>query len=231
MFVKFISAFSLVFVATVPGLAQEFYGKRCFATDSRVCIFRNSSGNFGLDLSNAYSQQQLLAEIALKYAQIGNFKESSQIVETLLIESLRSSTVSEIKSLSKQDGLPPLLLKEVSRSKVKRLSDAFQAILDKSNHDKNNQLVRLAIEMTELGLFEDADEVLLAIERDEPYQALVLVHMANVYIQTGQVDIAQKKLSKAMNVVLSLECNVHPCSNAQEDRILNKILLFKKETF
>ncbi len=70
--------------------------RRCFATSPSVCIFESELFFFGLDQNESYKKAQLLAEIALKYAEAGQFERALQLAQTLEVDSLKASALVEI---------------------------------------------------------------------------------------------------------------------------------------
>jgi hypothetical protein len=195
-------------ILLTPALAKAA-GERCFLTRPEVCIFNADLYNFGLDLSNEYSLQQLLAEIALKYAQSGNMQKARHIAESLTLVESRNQALAAIEKM------PPantnLGIKKITEAQKQQLFD--NAKLAKEEDSK----VRVAVEMAEFGLFEESENLRQMIT-NKAFQSLVLIEIADIYISINQKDIAQEKLAQSVELAMSLECNVHPCEEDNEYR-------------
>ena len=196
-------------ILLTPALAKAS-GDRCFITKPEVCIFNGNSFNFGLDLSNEYSWQQLLAEIALKYAQAGNMQKARHIAEALTLVESRNQALAAIEKMP-QPANTNLEIKKITEAQKQQLFD--RAKLAKDEQTK----VIVAVEMAELGLFEESENIRQIIT-DKVFQSLVLIEIADIYISINQKDIAQEKLAQSVELAMSLECNVYPCEGDKEYR-------------
>jgi hypothetical protein len=193
-------------ILLTPALAKAS-GDRCFITRPKVCIFNGNSYNFGLDLSNEYSLQQLLAEIALKYAQAGNMQKARHIAESLTLVESKNQALAAIEKM-------PLANTNLE---IKKITEAQkQQLFDRAKLAKDDQTkVIVAVEMAELGLFEESENIRQMITY-KVFQSLVLIQIADIYISLNQKDIAQEKLAQSVELAMSLECNVHPCDEDDE---------------
>ena len=194
-------------ILLTPALAKAS-GDRCFITRPKVCIFNGNSFNFGLDLSNEYSLQQLLAEIALKYAQAGNMQKARHIAESLTLVDARNQALAAIEKMP-QSANTNLEIKKITEAQKQQLFN--KAKLAKEEETK----VRVAVEMAEFGLFEESENIRQMIT-DKAFQSLVLIQIADIYISINQKDIAQEKLAQSVELAMSLECNVSPCDEDDE---------------
>ena len=196
-------------ILLTPALAKAS-GDRCFITRPKVCIFNGNSFNFGLDLSNEYSLQQLLAEIALKYAQAGNMQKARHIAESLTFVESRNQALAAIEKMP-QSANTNLEIKKITEAQKQQLFD--NAKLAKDDETK----VRVAVEMAEFGLFKESENIRQMIT-NKAFQSLVLIEIADIYISINQKDIAQEKLAQSVELAMSLECNVSPCDEDKEYR-------------
>ena len=131
-----------------PALAKAS-GDRCFITRPKVCIFNGNSYNFGLDLSNDYSLQQLLAEIALKYAQSGNMQKERHIAESLTLVESKNQALAALEKMP-QPAKNNLENKKITEAQKQQLFDSAKLAKDEETK------VRVAVEMAEFGLFKDS---------------------------------------------------------------------------
>lgn len=53
---------------------------------------------------------------------------------------------------------------------------------------------------------------------NKAFQSLLLIEFADIYISINQKDIAQQKRAQAVELAMSLECNVSPCDEDNEYR-------------
>lgn len=189
---------------------------RCFITLSRICIFNSYWANFGLDLSNEYSLQELLAEIAFKYAQAGNIQQARHIAEALTIENSRNAALSALDDFSPTNEIS-FEIQPITQAEKQQLLDVAKSATDEETK------VRVAVELAEVGLFEEAEAIRKTLE-NKAFQSLVLIHFADIDISRGNQEMAQEKLAAAVELAMSLECNVSPCS-AEDDnsRILERL--------
>ena len=197
-------------ILLTPALAKAS-GDRCFITSPDVCIFNGPSPNFGLDLSNDYSLQQLLAEIALKYAQSGNMQKARHIAESLTLLKLRNQALAALEKMQQPAN---------TNGEIKKITEAQkQQLFDNAKLAKDEDTkVRVAVEMAEFGLFEESENIRQMIT-DKAFQSLVLIQIADIYISINQKDIAQEKLAQSVELAMSLECNVGPaCAEDEEYR-------------
>jgi hypothetical protein len=196
-------------ILLTPDLAKAS-GERCFITSPEVCIFNGDLLNFGLDLSNDYSLQQLLAEIALKYAQSGNMQKSRQIAESLTLVESRNQALAAIEKMPQPAN---------TNSEIKKITEAQkQQLFDNVKLAKDDDTkVRVAVEMAESGLFKESENLRQMIT-NKAFQSLVLIQIADIYISINRKDIAQQKLAQSVELAMSLECNVHPCEEDNEYR-------------
>ena len=199
-------------ILLTPALAKAS-GDRCFITSPDVCIFNGPLLNFGLDLNNDYSLQELLAEIALKYAQSGNMQKARHIAESLTIVKLRNQALAALEKMP-QPANTNGEIKKITEAQKQQLFDNFDnAKLAKDEDTK----VRVAVEMAEFGLFEESENIRQMIT-DKAFQSLVLIQIADIYISINQKDIAQEKLAQSVELAMSLECNVSPCEEDNDYR-------------
>lgn len=56
---------------------------RCLVTSPNVCIQSQDSPSFGLDTSATYRQSQLLAEIAVEYAALGQYAKATKLIQSI----------------------------------------------------------------------------------------------------------------------------------------------------
>jgi|GEM_PF-4124288 len=203
-------------ILLTPALVKAS-GDRCFITSPDVCIFNGRLLNFGLDLSNEYSLQQLLAEIALKYAQSGNMQKARHIAESLTLVESRNQALAAIEKMP-QPANTNLEIKKITEAQKLQLFD--NAKLAKDEDTK----VRVAVEMAEFGLFEESENMRQMIT-NKAFQSLVLIEIADIYISLNQKDIAQEKLAQSVELAMSLECNVSPCDedNEYKGRTLERV--------
>ena len=196
-------------ILLTPALAKAS-GERCFITSPDVCIFNGNLLFFGLDLSNEYSLQQLLAEIALKYAQSGNMQKARHIAESLTIVGSRNQALAAIEKMPQPAN---------TNWEIKKITEAQkQQIFDNAKLAKDDDTkVRVAVEMAEFGLFEESENIRQMIT-NKAFQSLVLIQIADIYISINQKDIAQDKLAQSVELAMSLECNVLPCDEDNEYR-------------
>jgi hypothetical protein len=206
--------YSFVILLT-PSLVKASDEQRCFVTNRDACIFNGLIGNFGLDLSNEYSLQQLLAEIAVKYAQAGNIKQAQHIAEALTHKPSKNAALSALQDLSQQNQ---------STFQIKKITEAQkQQILEAGKSAKDDEAkVRVSVEMAECGLFEESENLRKTIS-NEVFQSLILIQLADIYISIDKKDIAQEKLAQAVELAMSLKCNVYPCSDDYNGRILERV--------
>lgn len=124
-------------ILLTPALAKAS-GERCFMTSPKVCIFNGDLLNFGLDLSNNYSLQQLLAEIAVKYAQSGNMQKARHIAESLSIVGSRNEALAALEKLPQLDK---------NNFEIKKITEAQkQQLLDRAKLAKDDETkVRVAV--------------------------------------------------------------------------------------
>jgi len=195
-------------ILLTPALAKAS-GDRCFITSPDVCIFNGPSPNFGLDLSNDYSLQQLLAEIALKYAQSGNMQKARHIAESLTLVKFRNQALAALEKMPQPAN---------TNGEIKKITEAQkQQLFDNAKLAKDEDTkVRVAVEMAELGLFEESENIRQIIT-NKAFQSLVLIQIADIY-SINQKDIAQKKLAQSVELAMSLECNVLLCDEDNEYR-------------
>jgi len=200
-----------------PALAKAS-GDRCFITRPKVCIFNGNSYNFGLDLSNDYSLQQLLAEIALKYAQSGNMQKARHIAESLTLVESKNQALAALEKMPQP--AKNNLKKKITEAQKQQLFDSAKLAKDEETK------VRVAVEMAEFGLFKDSENIRQMIT-NKAFQALLLIQIADIYISLNQKDIAQEKLAQSVELAMSLECNVHPCDedNEYKGRTLERVYL------
>lgn len=196
-------------ILLTPALAKAS-GVRCFITSPEVCIFNGYLLNFGLNLSNEYSLQQLLAEIAIKYAQSGNMQKARHIAESLTLVTSRNQALAALEKMP-QPANTNLEIKKITQAQKQQLFD--NAKLAKDDDTK----VRVAVEMAEFGLFEESEKIRQVIT-NKAFQSLVLIQIADIYISINQKDMAQKKLAQSVELAMSLECNVAPCYEDNEYR-------------
>lgn len=203
-------------ILLTPALAKAS-GDRCFITSPDVCIFNGGLLNFGLDLSNEYSLQQLLAEIALKYAQSGNMQKARHIAESLTIVESRNQALAALEKRP-QPANTNWEIKKITEAQKQQLFD--NAKLAKDEETK----VRVAVEMAEFGLFKESENIRQMIT-NKAFQSLVLIEIADIYISINQKDIAQEKLAQSVELAMSLECNVSPCDedNEYKGRTLERV--------
>ena len=196
-------------ILLTPALAKAS-GERCFITSPDVCIFNGNLLFFGLDLSKEYSLQQLLAEIALKYAQSGNMQKARHIAESLTIVGSRNQALAAIEKMPQPAN---------TNWEIKKITEAQkQQIFDNAKLAKDDDTkVRVAVEMAEFGLFEESENIRQMIT-NKAFQSLVLIQIADIYISINQKDIAQDKLAQSVELAMSLECNVLPCDEDNEYR-------------
>jgi len=203
-------------ILLTPALAKAS-GDRCFITKPDVCIFNSNSYNFGLDLSNDYSLQQLLAEIALKYAQSGNMQKARHIAESLTLVTSKNQALAALEKMPQPAN---------TNGENKKITEAQkQQLFDSAKLAKDEQTkVRVAVEMAEFGLFKDSENIRQMIT-NKAFQSLVLIEIADIYISINQKDIAQEKLAQSVELAMSLECNVHPCDedNDYTGRTLERV--------
>jgi len=95
-------------------------------------------------LSNEYSWQQLLAEIALKYAQSGNMQKARHIAESLTLVESRNQALAAIEKML-QPANTNLKIKKITEAQKQQLFD--NAKLAKDDDTK----VRVAVKMAEFG--------------------------------------------------------------------------------
>jgi hypothetical protein len=195
-------------ILLTPALAKAS-GDRCFITSPDVCIFNGPSPNFGLDLSNDYSLQQLLAEIALKYAQSGNMQKARHIAESLTLVKFRNQALAALEKMPQPAN---------TNGEIKKITEAQkQQLFDNAKLAKDDETkVRVAVEMAEFGLFEESENIRQMIT-DKAFQSLVLIQIADIYISINQKDIAQEKLAQSVELAMSLECNVGPACDEDEE--------------
>jgi hypothetical protein len=203
-------------ILLTPALAKAS-GERCFITSPDVCIFNARLLNFGLDLSNEYSLQQLLAEIALKYAQSGNMQKARHIAESLTLVESRNQALAALEKMP-QPANTNWEIKKITEAQKQQLFD--NAKLAKDEETK----VRVAVEIAEFGLFEESENIRQMIT-NKAFQSLVLMEIAEIYISINQKDIAQEKLAQSVELAMSLECNVSPCDedNEYKGRTLERV--------
>lgn len=211
--------FCLIFLLN-PTAAKSFEApeKRCFITKPNACIFRSTLGNFGLDLSNEYSMQELLAEIAVKYAQTGDMKKAKLIAEALTLETSKADALSSIDKLPQQPKRTFVIRKISNQQKQQLLEEAKSFLNAAPAFRKEEYKVRVALIISEFGLFKEADS-LIETMKDKVFRAVTLIGIADLYISLNQMDLAQLKLAQAMELALSLECNVSPCSGNSSERL------------
>jgi hypothetical protein len=193
--------------------------KICFITNPNICVFNKSlysgESGYGLDLSNEYSQQQLLAEIAVKYAQMGNIKEARHIAEALTLESEKKQALSSIESLSKRDKRTFAIIKITELQKRQVLD--FAEILKTDNPKLvfvDEAKLRVAVTLAKFGLFEEGEQFAKTINiREQVFYIVALIGIADIYIELNKIELAQEKLAQAVKLTMSLECNVSPCSS------------------
>ncbi len=185
-------------ILLTPALAKAS-GERCFITSPDVCIFNGNLLGFGLDLSNEYSLQQLLAEISVKYAKTGNMQKARHIAESLTIVRLRNQALAAIEKMPQPAN---------TNWEIKKITEAQkQQIFDNAKLAKDEETkVRVAVEMAEFGLFEESENIRQMIT-NKGFQSLVLIQIADIYISINQKDIAQEKLAQSVELAMSLECN------------------------
>ena len=197
-------------ILLTPALAKAS-GDRCFITSPDVCIFNGPFlFNFGLDLDNDYSLQQLLAEIALKYAQSGNMQKARHIAESLTLVKLRNQALAALEKMPQPAN---------TNGEIKKITEAQkQQLFDNAKLAKDEDTkVRVAVEMAEFGLFEESENIRQMIT-DKAFQSLVLIQIADIYISINQKDIAQEKLAQSVELAMSLECNVLHCEEDNDYR-------------
>ena len=203
-------------ILLTPALAKAS-GDRCFITSPEVCIFNAPLANFGLDLNNDYSLQELLAEIALKYAQSGNMQKARHIAESLTIVKLRNQALAALEKMPQPAN---------TNGEIKKITEAQkQQLFDNAKLAKDEDTkVRVAVEMAEFGLFEESENIRQRIT-NKAFQSLVLIQIADIYISINQKDIAQEKLAQSFELAMSLECNVSPCDedNDYTGRTLERV--------
>jgi predicted negative regulator of RcsB-dependent stress response len=155
--------------------------------------------------------QELLAEIAVKYAQTGDLKKAKLIAEALTIETSKKDALFSIDKLPQQ-AKKSFAIKKITDKQKQQLLDKAKSILDSAPaFQKEEYKVRIALIMSEFGLFKEAEN-LIGEMKEKVFQAVTLIGIADIYISLNKMDIAQLKLAKAMELALSLECNVSPCS-------------------
>lgn len=168
-------------------------------------------------MSNEYSLQQLLAEIALKYAQSGNMQKARHIAESLTLVESRNQALAALEKMP-QPANTNWEIKKITEAQKQQLFD--NAKLAKDEETK----VRVAVEIAEFGLFEESENIRQMIT-NKAFQSLVLMEIAEIYISINQKDIAQEKLAQSVELAMSLECNVSPCDedNEYKGRTLERV--------
>ena len=159
-------------------------------------------------MSNEYSWQQLLAEIALKYAQSGNMQKARHIAESLTLVKFRNQALAALEKMPQPAN---------TNGEIKKITEAQkQQLFDNAKLAKDEDTkVRVAVEMAELGLFEESENIRQIIT-NKAFQSLVLIQIADIY-SINQKDIAQKKLAQSVELAMSLECNVGPACDEDEE--------------
>ncbi len=171
--------------STVP-VNRDQNSRRCFTTDSDVCIFGSRFGVFGLDLNITYRKVQLLAEIAAKYSEIGQYNRATQIAETLVDSSSKALALVEISNNFIAAG-------DVNRAE-QLLSQALLVLSAVHYSQKAVALPEMAISFARHGQVDKAEEMLsLALQstqtiKDDRARNFNLVEIALKMAEAGQYD-------------------------------------------
>jgi tetratricopeptide (TPR) repeat protein len=182
--------------STVPVNRSQNH-RKCFVTDSDVCIFGSRFEVFGLDLNITYRKVQLLAEIAAKYSEIGQYNRATQITETLVDSSSKALALVEISNNSIKAG-------DVNRAE-QLLSQALLIISAVHYSQKAEALPEMAISFARHGQGDKAEEMLsLALQptqaiKDDPAKNFNLFQIALKMAEAGQYDQAIQVIQLIQN--------------------------------
>ncbi len=171
--------------------------RRCFTTDSDVCIFGSRLQVFGLDLNIAYRKIQLLAEIAAKYSELGQYNRATQIAETLEDSSSKALALVEISNNLTEAG-------DVNRAE-QVFSQALLVISAIHYSQKAAALPEMAISFARHGQVDRAEQMLsLALQstqtiKDDRAKNFNLAQIALKLAEAGQYNRATQVIQLIQN--------------------------------